>query len=274
MEDSGAPGRIPRIHRARGFRLYDMDGNRLLDLHRDGALLGHRAAASITIMKNVLSQGLATGVPSAWERRLTGAITRLYPSHPFVRLYSSAEWALAAAGLYLGEPIGWGDVMDPALCDDPSAAAGAALARPFLPVPNATVLLPLLPLTICGAPAPACFPEEPPDDVPGSDPLPGFLLAGALRAAAALLPGQEGAAPALAGPAVERAVDGSRAWARRGPYVRAVFDADDWPRVYAEFLRAGVILGPAYPGPSVLPGECSPGETRLLVDLFTGVPGG
>jgi hypothetical protein len=161
----------------------------------------------------------------------------------------------------------------------------AALWRPFLPVPaGARVLLPVLPLTVCGAPAPACFPNGLAADFPGSDPLPGFLCAGALRAlsaatamiapAGAAMTAPAGARRPLSNPIVERALDGAHGWARVGPYVRAVFPAPDYARVHAEFLRAGVLLCPAHPGPSVLPGECSPGESRLLAELFADIPGG
>ena len=67
---------IPRIRRARGFRLYDMQGRRYLDLFRDGALLGHRDSGSLTAMKSALSQGLAAALPSVWEKRLLTAQAR------------------------------------------------------------------------------------------------------------------------------------------------------------------------------------------------------
>jgi hypothetical protein len=112
-----------------------------------------------------------------------------------------------------------------------------------------------------------------PPAVPVSDTIPAFILAGALRGFSALVSSNDGASP-LSNPAVEKALDAAPGWARVGPYVRAVFPEAEYPRVHAEFLRAGVLLHPGYPGPSVLPGDCSPGETRLLADLFRGVPGG
>ena len=120
---------------------------------------------------------------------------------------------------------------------------------------------------------PVCFHAPLPKDFPGSDPLPGFLLAGALRGLAGFFKAcQEGVT--LGSPMLESAVDGAPGWGRAGPYVRPRFAAADYPRVHSEFLRAGVMLSPGYPGPSVLPGECTPGENRLLADLFAGVPGG
>ena len=180
MQNSDAAPALPRIRRARGYRLYDMQGKRILDLYRDGALLGHRGASAVTAMKAGLSEGLAASLPSAWEGRLCAALARMFPGYPSVRIFSSRARALAA--LSLRSP--W----DPALADadaagDPAApnprgtgvpvrpegrtAAPnprntAALWRPFLPAPaGARVLLPVLPLTMCGAPAPACLAAGP-----------------------------------------------------------------------------------------------------------------
>jgi hypothetical protein len=266
------PQAIPLVRRARGFRFYDTGGRRYLDLYRDGALLGHREAAAITAMKSALSQGLATGLPSPWESRLSGAILRLFPGSAAVRLYASRERALEGAGRFLGAPVI--EAHDPALDPLPARAPSAAWWRPFLPpTPGAGVLLLALPLTVCGAPVPVCFPAVLPRDFPASDPLPGFLLAGALRGLAGLSKAPD-TGSLLGSPSLERALDGAPGWRRSGPYVRALFPAADYPRVHSEFLRAGVMLSPGYPGPSVLPGDCTPGETKLLADLFAGVPGG
>ena len=164
----------------------------------------------------------------------------------------------------------------------PNARPGAraALWRPLLPgeaAPGADtrpwdVLLPVLPLTITEAPAPLCLPGGPHVCVPESDRLPGFILAGAARGLADLRAVSR--LPSFADARIEKAVDAAAGWKRRGPYVSAAFESGDYPRVFAAFLREGVLLSPGYPGPSILPGECSPGETRLLAELFARIPGG
>ncbi len=268
---------LTNIRRARGFRLYDVQGKRYLDLSRDGALLGHRGAATLTAVKSVLSQGLATALPTAWEARLAAALLRLFPGSGSVRLFSSREHALEAVSRFLGKKVDAREVHDPAMDSPAPSPELPALWRPFLPVPQGVAaLIPVLPFTLCGAPVPVCFPQELPGDQLRSDPLPGFLLAGALHGLNAL---RQGAGRAQKQPhwgsrAVERALDAARGWKRSGPYVRAVFPAADYARVHAEFLAAGVLLSAGYPGPSVLPGECSPGETSLLADLFARIPGG
>ena len=275
MKDRSLPAGIPRIRRARGFRLYDMEGRRYLDLYRDGALLGHRGAGVLTVMKSALSQGLSTALPTAWEGRLVAAVKKMLPGWGDVRLYASMDRALQAAGHFLHATLALADVHDPALAEQQASPAPAALWRPLLPCPAATrVLLAQLPVTVCSAPVPVCFAPSAAHEAPPSDALPGFVLAAAVRGLAALThpSGEPPLSDGIA--AVERAIDRTRGWKRQGPYVRAVFPEPDYSRVHAEFLRAGVLLHPGYPGPSVLPGECSPGENKLLADLFARSSGG
>jgi len=272
---------LPPIRRARGFRLYDVRGRRYLDLYREGALLGYREAGVLTAMKAVLSQGLSSALPSIWERRLSGALARLFPGCAEVRLYSSEDRALSAARSYLGGvEAGSFSVLDPAV--DSQAGGGrradgvvpAAFWRPFLPAPRARAVLPVLPVRVGASPSPVCFDAEVPSRVPPSDTIPGFILAGAARGLAALASlSPEGPCP-LSNPALDRALDAAPGWSRLGPYLAARCSEPEYAEVRDEFLRAGVLLSPDWPGPSVLPGRCSPGETRLLAELFAGTPGG
>ncbi len=271
---------VPLIRRARGFRLYDHAGGRYLDLYRDGGglLLGHRSGATVTLMKSVLSQGLASAVPTVWEARLVRMISSIFPAGCAVRLFSSRTRALEAVSRFMGMRVDAKDVYDPAIHTSPATRPRAAFWRPFLPeddiaTPVFPAVLPVLPLTICGAPAPVCFPEAASGELPPSDHLPGFVLAGASSALASVRGPRQGHS-FRANAVIQKTVDASAKWARIGPYVRATFDPEEYPRVFREFLRAGVLLSPVYPGPSILPGECSPGEARRVATLFTTIPGG
>ncbi|MGA2612504.1 MAG: hypothetical protein ABSG38_03480 [Spirochaetia bacterium] len=281
MDTSRDADVVPIIKRARGFRLYDARGGRYLDLYRDGggALLGHRSGTTITLMKSVLSQGLLTAVPSVWEGRLIRVIASMFPARSNVRLFSSLPRALEAVSLFLGMRVDPSDVHDPAIHTVPRGRPRACFWRPFLPEEESgaaacAAVLPILPLTVCGAPAPVCFPDGPSAGLPASDRLPGFVLAGASSALAAVRSPRRVGHLFQGDPVIQRAVDSSSRWARTGPYVRAVFAPGEYSRVFAEFLRAGVLLSPEYPGPSILPGECSPGEARRAAELFITIPGG
>lgn len=288
-DPQGAPegtpnGAAPRIRRARGYRLYGIDGRRYLDLHQDGgrAILGHRGGRAVTAMKNALSEGLHSSLPSVYEARLIKALARAFPGCRSFRLFASESRALEALSRTLGAPFAPSDIFDPAIGAPPGDRPRVARWRPFLPaecaawLDGAEALLPVLPLAVGEAPAAVCFRDGQPPGCLESDALPGFLLAGVLAAFSVVLAGDgaSGAAPGEGLRPVERVLDSSRSWARRGRYVRALFDAAAYPAIHRQFLQGGVLLGPSHPGPSILPAECSPGEGSLLAGLFLGIPGG
>ena len=260
---------VPRIRRARGFRLYDVSGRRLLDLWQAGgeAVIGHRSARAAAALKAALARGLAGPLPTAWEWRLVAALAARFPAYRAVRLYASRERALAAAGRMLGAPVAPADVADPGLGTPGAGQVG--LWRPFLPFePSWPVLLPVLPFTVGGSPAAVCFRDALPPEAEPSDTVPGIMAVAALRGLAGL------AQARAADPFGPGDLDGARGWERRGPYLRATFDAGSYPEVFRAFLARGVLLSPQYPGPSILPGEASEGERRLVVSLFHSIPGG
>jgi len=95
-----AVGGTPRfITRAQGSRVWDADGNELVDYV--GAwgpmILGHRPPAVIAAIERQLASGLAFGAPTALEVDMAETITRLVPSIEMVRLVSSGTEATMAA---------------------------------------------------------------------------------------------------------------------------------------------------------------------------------
>ncbi len=133
MAERSLRDEMPRIRRARGFRLYDEAGRRYLDLWQadGGAILGHRGAGAVTAVKAALDRGLAAPLPTAWERRLLAALAARFPAYRSFRLFATRERALRAAGLALGAPVDEADVADPALGSKGDGRVG--LWRPYLP---------------------------------------------------------------------------------------------------------------------------------------------
>ena len=224
MPDSRTTLAIPRIRRARGFRLYDMQGRRYLDLFRDGALLGHRGAGSVTAMKSALSQGLAASLPvrlgKAARRR---ALSRFSP------VPRGASVRLAGAGPRCGR-AGASAGRRRSRCTTRRSTALLAGAqpvviwRPLLPADDgaARALLPLLPVRVGGAPAPACFAGTVPSTVPRLRHRPRLhpRRRPSRSSQRSSLP-RSGEGACLRNPAVEKALDAAPGWARSGPYVRA-----------------------------------------------------
>jgi hypothetical protein len=275
MGDKGLLDALPAVRRARGFRLYDGSGRRWLDMYQDGggAILGHRAAGAVRDMKDALSRGLAGSLPTVYTARLEKAAGRVVPGCSAVRVYPCAHSALAAVGSLLGRPVEEGSLADPGLRGLPPDA-DAALWRPFLPeagpgLPAVRVLV--LPGAGPAGPAVVCARGARREDLAPARPCPAVVLAAMLRGTAALASAPRD--PAVAA-AVDRAISGGKAWARRGPYLAALFDPALYPAVFHRFLAGGVLLCPEYPGPSILPAEASAGELAALTRLLCAAPGG
>jgi hypothetical protein len=269
MAERALMGEVPRIRSARGFRLYDVAGRRLLDLWQAGgeAVLGYRPARAGAALKASLDRGLTAPLPTAWESRLLAALVARFPAYRSFRLYATRERAREAAARVLGTAVAAADVADPGLGTRGAGLVG--LWRPFLgDEPDWPVLLPVLPFTLGGSPAAACFRDALPDEVVPSDTVPGAVAVAALRGLAGLERAR------AEDPFGRRDFEGCTGWERRGPYLGPVFAAGAYPEVFRAFLARGVLLSPLYPGPSILPGEASKGERRLLASLFHSIPGG
>lgn len=281
--------RLPRIRRARGYRLSALDGRRLLDMWQDGgrAILGHRGADVTTALKRALDRGVTEAFPSVQEHRLEQALRRLLgAAEPFsVAVYASRERAYAAVSRGLGLAPGRLAVVDPATggaagtgssagtgggapegaasADPPRAGAPmVALWRPFLPGDpwragpaagtggaRASVLLPVLP---CGGLVDAQVVIAARDAHIGleSDLLPEASLVALTVAADALVSAPAPPVVALPGFGV------------RGPY--CVPADEGYDALFDRFLEAGIVLSPDPAVPSIVPGELSDGERRLI----------
>jgi hypothetical protein len=274
IPEPGEPGLcalLPSFRRAREYRLYDERGRRYLDLWQaDGhALLGHRAARVSAAMKNAISRGLVADLPSGADRRLTAALRRVLPSHPFVRLYSGLGRCLAGLSAWRGRETHAADIPDPAV---PEAAerpgSGEVIVwRPFVPCSLAAgAVVPVLPFAMGGGPWALCFRQDAGRALPPSEPVSAVLLEGAARALAGLT--QYTVGPL--GPQILRL--GCPSWRVAGVYVTPLFDRGLYPAVFEAFLREGVVLSPRYDCPSLLPASASEGEVALAIGLFRANP--
>lgn len=93
-------GGQPRfIRRAKGSRLYDVDGNAYLDyvLSWGPMILGHAAPSVVTAIKQAAGQGTSYGAPTELEVTLAKEIRAAVPSMEKVRLVSSGTEAVMSA---------------------------------------------------------------------------------------------------------------------------------------------------------------------------------
>ena len=270
---------LPRVRRARGYRLYTEEGRRLLDLYLDGgaALLGHRPELLGRELKNVAGRGLLGNLPSSYPLRLRRTLRRALPGHAWFGIAATAEEARRLLHRQLGlAPAAALPVADP-LLDARWYEAQVAWWRPLCgaqPVGGEwlthgpAALLHRLPFAAGAGPVTVSTRHAGAEESAGALAISPLLLAGATAALRRLLRG-----------ATERsAVTGSwprtaPGWRRNGIYVLGEYPASRHAAVFAAFLEAGVLLNPRYPGPSILPAQVSPGEAALLRRLFATCPG-
>jgi len=96
----GSVGGQPRfIKRAKGARLYDVDGNSYIDyvLSWGPMILGHAAPSVISTIKKAAANGTSYGAPTELEVILARMIHQAFPSMEKVRLVSSGTEAVMSA---------------------------------------------------------------------------------------------------------------------------------------------------------------------------------
>lgn len=124
------------IKRARGHRLYSVDGKKILDISMDGgrAVLGHRPNGLSLSIKNAIERGLYAGYDNIYESRLRKEIEKRFPGFTLTILEYEDK---------VREHFKC-DIADPLLED----CTGSKLAywRPFLKTPDVDNLVVLYPL--------------------------------------------------------------------------------------------------------------------------------
>ena len=264
---------VPPITRARGYRLYDNRGRRLLDLYQAGgaALIGHRGSSLTGAIKTVASRGLLLDLPSIYGLRLLKALSRRYPGYGEVHIVSSMSAALDLISSAMGRHISAREIADPAL----GQTGDVCLDRPFLTPspaggPSALVLIPVLPFRIGGGPIVLCLKQPlPASRSPhGHTPLSPLLLSGALRALHDL---EHFEPPEWYHRPLVKPLHG---WIQRGPYLQSLVHRDRYPALFLRFLESDVLLSPDPESPSILPGDASQGELDKLAKLLQNVPKG
>lgn len=87
------------IKKAKGPRLYDVDGNSYIDyvLSWGPMILGHAHPRVVTALKNAVDNGTSYGAPTALEVELAGLVLKIYPSMDKVRMVNSGTEATMSA---------------------------------------------------------------------------------------------------------------------------------------------------------------------------------
>ena len=247
MNGAESVNRLPKIRRARDYRLYDFNGGRYLDLCLDGgrALLGHRHGQSTLMMKNALEKGLAAPYPGVWEGRLLKQLKLLYPEISAVSVIFAGSNSGKADKLPVFRPF---EYETPATSDKFTECPYELL----LPLPGSSVLRVL------------CSPEENENELPEAGNIPQYLYSGLCRAAADLKAFAEDADTSA-----WSAFD-SPLWTRRGPWLYPACSREEYPALFKAFLASGILLSPFYEIPSCAPYRFTEGEIKPIKEIEKG----
>lgn len=267
---------VPRISRARDFRLYTHDGRRFTDLWQYGgkAVLGHTVPHQLRELKNNASRGLFVPFPNHLEGRLEKALERLFPKR-VIRIYKDKESMQKAFEIAEFEFPKDRLIPDPALGEH-SVRSSFSLWRPFINdeetvYEEADILLPILPFPGMNAPKVLLLEKNISKFFPPSDVL-SLVLSSALLSSVTALIKQMPAEIADYSQLTQNLSHSS--WQQRKIYLMNPSFKDDlsYEKIFHRFLDGGFLIPPKRNLPLILPVKqdaLSHGELAKLYALFS-----
>ena len=279
---------LPRVLRARDFRLYLEGSKRLVDLWLAGgrAVLGHKPPKVLSEMKNAAERGLFTALPHPAEKRFFKALSEFFPDRAF-RLYTNSGslcQALSEAGFPSPNKTA---LVDPAFGTGGNAGSdgpgSVSLWRPFLEPSagvggspeaesrKASVVIPVLPWPL--GPEVLVLDKNIEDSFPKGELIPPVLLAPAARALYTLIAVMKAKAKGQNYPRyhkIEKTLKNQANWRRRGIYLtfEPHTDREKYAALFQRFLEGGFLIPPCVNEPVILPMSMSPGEESKLAGLL------
>lgn len=246
---------LPVIRRAREYHLYDASGRRILDLFQDGgrAWLGHRPDGVSLQIKNTLSRGVYSPLPSAEEGKMIKASKTLCKTLGVdlrdIAYYRNGSVEASSLGCAI-------DIFE-------NDAAPFVLWRPGLPWPSKATLVELL-IPLPGLDAGRIIVSSD-KELPAGD-LPSPLIAAALNRCIWSLNNHLAMTSSISQPLFNM----GEAWKQTGSYGFWQGSSDDYDILFKSALKEGVLLAPSKEIPCIIPQALSSGDLSLLKKIFPG----
>lgn len=239
---------MPPIKRCRDFHLYDLKGNRYLDLYLDDgrALMGHKPGKTMARIKNSLEKGLWAPYPTIYTHRLNKLLAQIFPGYRDFLLFSNPERAERVLGEELGALPRWRPLGE----ETPGESAPILIIKP--PMPGIQTVI-------------AALAE--PEEIPLGDTLPGVILEGLIRNFHDYLDFRE---------SLDRSIwslfDNYADWDHRDGELRFTGDDGAYLTVFRRALENKIILPPSRETPARLPSQLSAYEVKCLNNALGGTP--
>ncbi len=280
MYDDGSSSpllrKLPRIRRARDYRLYTDGYSRVVDLWQYGgqAVLGHTVPHQLREFKNNASRGLFVPFPHHFEGRLEKAFLRLFPGR-VARIYKNWEsMKNALAKAEFEYPVQM-FLADPAL-GQVSPHHSISLWRPFLHDAeklciSTDILIPVLPFSWMNGPGVLLVEKAISEKFPPPDLISPVVFSGLLSSIYALI--RQMSAGTADYSELAKGLTGTP-WQQRGIYLSSPDKKDEshYERIFLRFFEGGFLLPPERNLPLILPvkpDSLSPGELSKLKTLLT-----
>lgn len=276
---------MPKIKRARGYRVYGLNGARYIDFYLNGgrALTGHRPAGVLKALKSGGERGLWAEYPGTGRRRSNRLLMRLFPEVDRVSYFPTLESALLSLSEAAGRPVSIADTPfrfqnTQVPLENLEKGAWVVYRRPWALTPMqekqlaegryGRFFIPLIPFPGSFLPVPVCrvrsaprtetmntvvMPREPQE----ISPILFDLLIKSMVGLQKLR--QEDYSPLWMRfdlPGVERV----------GPYLQFKIDPHLYNRWSGALLKEGVLLPPEQSIPAVVPCEFTEGEVMPLIN--------
>jgi hypothetical protein len=247
--------RLPPIRRMRGWRLYAVNGKKLLSLWSDYGrnIFGYKPRGLATIAKSAIDRGLVAPSPGEWNGRIARIIRKNMPQTPFVTLFNSPEEAtrIATGGTAKPAPGTCVFAFDAYLKKSDMTSEPDSVSI-ILPVPAA------FSIGILARKSPSTEREKESGLIDG---LRGMTAIHALS----LMFGQD-------------TIDLSEQWKRIDRFSGSLFERSGpwlyprYPRAMHEtiFMRCmerGILISPDYDFPSSVPGDFDIGEMKPMLEI-------
>ncbi|MBN1522933.1 MAG: hypothetical protein JW904_00510 [Spirochaetales bacterium] len=254
--------RVPVIRRARNFYIYDMKGNRYLDLYRDNGncLFGHRPAGSIKALKIILEKGLGARLPSVYNLRLKNELAAFFPEYNSFSVFPSLAEALDFFSIRFGKKINRNDIYNPFYSKN-NPGSGISWWRPYSEKNiHSEIILPVFSAGFGDASVLVCQKKKGQDSVPiFSSPV----ILQSLRSALSLY--KQTLVPEWIHELQNKRTD---LFYQDGIYLCFQKNRAHYRAVFDHFLGQGVLLSPFNSSPSILPFDVSENEIKKLTQLL------
>lgn len=239
-----------KIRRARGHRLYTVDGKRILDLSMDKgrAVLGHRPGGVSLAIKNVIDRGIYSSYDSVFKDRLKKEIFRRFPDYSYIYILRYEEKVTAKLGVNIKDPL-----------TDNCKNVDIAYWRPFLDVPDADALVLLYPLPGLNDTTLVLSRDELPL---GDDDVSPVLLSGILKSFYELDKSEKSFKKEDY--AVYSNIKGANITA---PYLVLDISSEDYKKLCCRALDEGILLNSDKPL-IILPSDYSEGESKKILEVL------